>query len=145
MDYVSTYRHELAALLGRATLGILFFFQGFDKVFGLGLRRTEEGVEEALHLPWMPSFAVRAITVLSSLAELAGGVFLILGWHTDRALAVLAADLLVVTLGMSLRQPLWDMRFVWPRLALLVFLMCLPPGWDYYSLDRLFGENISSE
>lgn len=138
MDFFLHYKLDLAVLLMRIVLGILFFMQGYDKVFGLGLKRTEEGVEEAMRDTKIPASLVKGITLVSSIIELLGGLMLIVGILIYPALTFLGVDLLVVVFAMSLREPLWDMRFVWPRLVLVLALLLLPSACDRLSLDHFF-------
>ena len=139
METFLLYKTDVAALIARIVLGILFFMQGYDKIFGIGLKQTEAGVEEAMQQTHLPRGLIRFITIISSVIELAGGVLLVAGWMIYPALFLLGLDLLVVVFGMSLRQPLWDMRFVWPRLVLVIFLLVLPAGSDRISLDFLLN------
>lgn len=143
MSQLLEYKDDIAVLFMRLVLGILFLMQGYDKVFGLGLKRTEAGVEEAMRGTKLPASLVKAITIVSSVIELAGGLMLITGFLIYPALIFLGIDLLIVVFGMSLREPLWDMRFVWPRLILLLALLLLPAACDRLSLDHLlnFYEN----
>jgi len=138
MHFLLEYKTDIAALFMRLVLGILFFFQGYDKIFGLGLKKTENGIEDELHFTKLPISLVKTITVISSFIELVGGILLIVGFLIYPALIFLGIDLLVVVLAMSLREPLWDMRFVGPRLILLLALMLLPSACDRISLDYFF-------
>ena len=138
MDILLQYKTDIALLIMRFVLGILFFMQGYDKVFGLGLKRTEAGIEEAFRGKHLPPSLVKIITIISSFIELAGGVMLVAGFLIYPALIFLGGDLLIVVFAMSLREPLWDMRYVWPRLILVLALLLLPVAYDRLSLDYLF-------
>lgn len=138
MDILLQYKTDIALLIMRFVLGILFFMQGYDKVFGLGLKRTEAGIEEALQGKHLPAPLVKIVTIISSFIELAGGVMLVAGFLIYPALIFLGIDLLIVVFAMSLREPLWDMRYVWPRLILILALLLLPMAYDRLSLDHLF-------
>lgn len=146
MDFLIEYKNDLAFLLMRVVLGILFLMQGYDKVFGLGLQKTERGVEEAMRGTRLPVFLIKIISVISSVVELAGGIMLIAGFLIYPVLALLGIDLLLVVFAMSLREPLWNMRDVWPRLVLILALLLLPASFDRLSLDHLFHfyENTST-
>ena len=144
MEFFLQYKNDAAILLMRLVLGILFFIQGYDKIFGLGLQRTEKGVEEEMRGTKLPGALIKSITAISSLVELLGGCMLIAGFFIYPALILLALDLLVVVFAMSLRQPLWDMRFVWPRLVLLIALLLLPVAYDRFSLDYFFRFYVNS-
>lgn len=139
MDFLVEYKNDLAFLLARVALGILFFMQGYDKVFGLGLQRTEQGIEAAMRGTRLPVSLIKIISVITSIVELGGGVLLIAGFLIYPALVLLGLDLLLVVFAMSLREPLWNMRDVWPRLVLLLALLLLPAAFDRFSLDHLFN------
>ena len=40
---------------------------------------------------------------------------------------------------MSLLDPVWDVKLVWPRLVLVVFYLFIPIGIDVFKLDSFFG------
>ncbi|HTL82188.1 MAG TPA: DoxX family protein [Bacteroidia bacterium] len=141
MEFFNEYRTDLAALLLRVILGILFLGQGYDKIFGMGLKETERGMDEAMSKTHLPTPFINIITIVSSVLEFAGGLLLIVGLWTVPALFILALDLAIVALGMSLRQPLWDMRHFWPRLVMLIILLLLPMEHDRFSIDNFFHLN----
>ena len=128
----------IALLSIRLLAGILFFFQGYDKLF----RLKTEGVLRAFADPLAqrnisPSFA-RICIFLSSFIELVGGLLLATGLFRDPVLYLLIADMLGVALAFSFLKPMWEMGFFFPRFALLAVLLLLPPEWDCYSLSNLF-------
>lgn len=137
MENFILWKTDIAVLLARVVLGLLFLMQGYDKIFGIGLKKTEAGMEEAMQPTHLPAGLVRFITVVSSWIELVCGLLLVAGWLIYPALMLLGLNLLMVCFGMSLRQPLWDMRYVWPRLALLLLLLLLPESWDRISVDHI--------
>ncbi len=137
MSFLLDYKDDIALLFMRLVLGILFLMQGYDKIFRLGLRKTEAGVADAMRVTKLPSSIVNTITIISSVIELVGGIMLLTGFLIYPALLFLGIDLVIVVFGMSLREPLWDMRFVWPRLILLLALLLLPYTCDRLSIDHL--------
>jgi putative oxidoreductase len=137
MENLILWKTDIAVLLARVILGLLFFMQGYDKIFGIGLKKTEAGMEEAMQPTHLPVGLVRFVTIISSWIELGCGLLLVVGWLIYPALMMLGLNLLMVCFGMSLRQPLWDMRYVWPRLALLLLLLLLPESWDRISVDHI--------
>lgn len=138
MEFFLRHKEDIAILLARLVLGALFFLQGYDKVFRLGLKRTEDSVESALRGTFLPSGLVRFITVFSSMAELIGGLLMLAGLFVYPALALLGLDILLVVVAMGLREPLWDMRYVWPRLILVLLLFFVHESYDHFSLDYFF-------
>ena len=130
------YSNEVAALLLRLFLGVLFLFQGYDKVFRVGIR----GVIDAFETPMRDHAIGRPLLVagaaLTSYIELIGGGMLILGFYKYIALYALGIDLLLVATALTIVQPIWDMQHVFRRFILLIFLMLIPDIWDIWSLDH---------
>ncbi|CAN5804338.1 hypothetical protein BH11BAC7_BH11BAC7_22930 [soil metagenome] len=139
MDIVLEYKAGIAMLFMRIILGFLFLMQGYDKVFRLGLKKTEEGIEFAMRGSKLPGSLIKMIAVISSFVELLGGIMLVAGFLIYPALVLLGIDLVIVVFGMSLREPLWNMSFVWPRLVLLLALLLLPAAWDRFSIDHFYS------
>lgn len=135
MDQILAYKIDIAFLVARAALGIMFLLQGYDKIFGLGINRTADAIYAEMLNTRLPKSLIRFAVVTSSVVELCGGLMLIGGLLVYPALMALGLDILLVIFAMSLRQPLWDMRYVWPRLVLILLLLLLPTGNDRISLD----------
>lgn len=130
--------YALAIVFVRVVLGILFFFQAYDKIFVAGLKEFTQNVTRGTTRSGIPLAFVRISTHLSSYIELMGAVFLILGLFLPWIYLILAINLVMVVLGFSFLQPLWDMKHVFPRLAMLVFLMCAPAELDIFRLSNFF-------
>jgi putative oxidoreductase len=128
---------SIAMLLARVFLGILFVFQGYDKLFNVGIRNVTEGFHSGMAGKNIPSAAVKAGAWFTSLAEFTGGGLLILGLLKYIALYILAADIILVSVAFSIIRPMWDLQFVFPRLVLLIFLLLAPAAWDLISMDYL--------
>lgn len=139
MEFFAEHKTEIAALFVRLILGILFLFQGYDKIFRIGLKQTKSSVADAMQKTMVPSWLSRFITVASSLIEFSCGILLIAGWMIYPSLALLAFDLILVVMAMSLRESLWDMRFVWPRIVLIIFLFVIPEDANRFSFDHLLN------
>ena len=61
---------------------------------------------------------------------------LLIGWRVRDALLALGAVLVVVTFGHLLKDPLFPLHeHVIPRLALVLFVLCMPRADDRLSLD----------
>ena len=131
----SAYLIPMVTLLVRVLLGVLFFMQGYDKIFKIRIA----GVMDVTATPGMERIfgknMLRMAIGLSSWAELLGGALLILGFQRDVALILLSANMLAVGIVFSLNKPMWNMEFYFPRMAMLVFLAIIPPGWDIWSVD----------
>jgi uncharacterized membrane protein YphA (DoxX/SURF4 family) len=122
----------------RICLGILFFFQAYDKIFVAGLKEFTLNVTSGTERSRIPATFVKFSTHLSSYLELVGGALLILGLFLSWAYLMLAVNLVMVVLGFSFLQPLWDMKHVFPRIAMLTFLMVVSIEQDLFRLSALF-------
>jgi len=129
---------HIATLSIRLILGLIFFMQGFGKVFSWG-------VENLYQMPFfyetykdlLPDFIIHATAYYTSYVELIGGFLLIIGLKRDYALYALASVLVIVSFGHGLAEPIWDLSHVMYRLILLVSLLILPKKWDIFRLDHL--------
>ena len=132
-----TFLQSSALLLVRLILGILFLFQGYDKIFRIGIA----GVAEAASTPATEKILgkgfFRILIFVSSWIELLAGFMLITGFHRNEALLLLGGDMLGTALIFSMIKPMWDMQFYFPRLILLVILMIAPEAWDMFCIDHL--------
>lgn len=130
--------HEMVlSFLLRVILGILFFFQGYDKVFHLKISGVIDFFRvESRHRP-MPEFLLVSSAYITSYIELLAGGLLILGLFKTYALYLLGFDLIIVCGAFSMLKPMWDLSLVFPRLLLVAILLYLPAEWDVLSLDFL--------
>lgn len=127
-----------AIFFARAVLGLIFFMAGVYKVFQQG----PGGHVKQWFLPYsdtfLPIWSLWAVGLTIPFVELLGGAMVIMGWRTRVALLGLGAVLVTVTFGHLLKQPLYAFHeHVIPRLALLLFVLALPPEADRLSLDAL--------
>ncbi|NND94173.1 MAG: DoxX family membrane protein [Flavobacteriales bacterium] len=122
----------------RISLGIIFLFQAFDKIFTVGLKQFTETIMHGMSRSKIPRNFIRFSSFVSSYIELVGGLFLILGLFLPIVYLILAFNLVMVILSFSFMQPLWDMKHVFPRLVMLVFLMLMPMELDIYSISNIF-------
>lgn len=124
---------RLALLLVRVILGLIFFWQGYGKVFTWGIDNL---IQMDFFLPTyenlLPTPIVIATAYFTSLSELLGGLMLVLGWKRDWALYMLSIVLFIVTFGHGLATPIWDLSHVMYRLLLILILFLLPKEWDWY-------------
>jgi len=129
--------HEIVlSFVLRVILGVLFFFQGYDKVFNIKINGVISFFkEESRHKP-MPGFLMVSSAYLSSYIELIAGGLLILGLFKTWALYLLGLDLILVCGAFSMLKPMWDMSYLYPRLILLAILLYLPAQWDVLSVDH---------
>jgi putative oxidoreductase len=122
----------------RLVLGFIFLMQGFGKVFTWGL-------DKVFHMPFfydtyknlLPTSLIWFTVYYTSWVELIGGFMVVIGLKRDWALYLLASDLVIVSFGHGLAEPIWDLSHVMPRTILLVSLLLLPKDWDRFSVDFL--------
>jgi len=127
-----------AVLFARAVLGLIFFMAGVYKVFEQG----PVGHVKQWFLPYsdtiLPVWTLWAVGLTIPFVELLGGAMVLLGWRTRAALVALGSVLAIVTFGHLLKDPLYAFHeHVIPRLALLVFVLAVPPEADSLSVDTL--------
>jgi len=68
---------------------------------------------------------------------LIGGLLLIIGLWRKWALCLLGIDLLIVSFGHGLMEPIWDLQHVIPRAILLIFILAAPGEWDKWNTDDI--------
>lgn len=124
-----------ALLLSRILLGVLFLFQGYDKLFKFKISGVESVYKPELVRRGIPVFLIRPSIFISSWIEFLGGIFMIPGLFTPVVLAVLGLNLIGAAIAFSVVRPMWDMQYFFPRFALLIFLLIVPSSWNIYSLD----------
>lgn len=127
---------EIAELLLRSFAGILFLFQGYDKIFRIGMKGVTDTFMADASRYSIPRGIINLLTWYTSWAELVGGLMLIAGLFTLPALCALGLDVLIVAVAFSFIEPMWDLKFVFPRLLLLVAIMLLYNPAHSWGLDR---------
>lgn len=135
-----TQHHEItAAFIARIFLGLLFFFQGYDAVFNVKIKNVIHTYENSFSNIGIPKFLTISGAWFTSFVELVGGLLLIFGVFQYYILTLLGLDLIIASIAFGIATPMWDTRHVFPRLALLIFLFCIPTSWNVLSLDNLFS------
>jgi len=127
----------IAGLLVRSIAGILFFFQGYDKLFNIKMEEVVNTFMQDAQSRNIPRPVVAFISYLTSLIELLCGFTLIAGAFITYSALLLGLDLVLISFAFSVVQPVWDTRHVFPRLVLIVTLLLLPAGAHLFSLDTL--------
>ncbi|HXU26596.1 MAG TPA: DoxX family protein [Bacteroidia bacterium] len=136
---MSAYKLEIAECLIRMFVGILFLFQGYDKIFKIKISGVVDTfLEEAEHIH-IHKPLVTLFTYCTSFIELICGALLIIGLFTNYALLALGFDLVLVCFAFSIIRPMWDMQYVFPRLLLITFLLFLPNEYNKIALDYLLN------
>ena len=131
---------QIAVLIIRLLLGLIFFFQGFGKVFKFGLNNVYQNFFVQSYSELLPDFLLLITSYYTSLIELIGGFLLIIGFKRDISLYFLASVLVIVTFGHGLKDPIWDLSHVLYRVILLISLLLLPKDYDIFSIDYLIDK-----
>ena len=137
MIFISQFHQVIAVFIAGVFLGLLFFFQGYDAVFHIKV----ENVIVAYQNSFAKKGILKVFTVFrswfTSYVEPIAGFLLIIGLFEYSSLYLLGIDLILASIAFGITAPMWDMRFVFPRLALVLFLLSVPSLWDHSSLDGL--------
>src|ERR1700761_8533368 len=83
----------------RVLLGIIFFMQGYGKVFSMGIHEVYERFFKEFEPTLLPKWLIVATAYYTSYVELVAGFLLIAGLFRKSAMYLLAVDLLVVSFG----------------------------------------------
>lgn len=137
MESITQYHEVIAVFIARVFLGFLFFFQGYDAVFNVGIKNVIDTYEDSFFQKGIPKFLTVFGSYFTSYVELIGGALLIIGLFEYSALYLLGVNLLVVNIAFGIANPMWDMKFVSPRIALLLFLLITPTTWHMWTIDNL--------
>jgi uncharacterized membrane protein YphA (DoxX/SURF4 family) len=121
----------------RTLLGIIFFMQGFGKVFTFTVPKVYQMFFKEFENTFLPGWLIKGTAYYTSYVELIGGFLLIIGLYRKQVLCLLSLDLLVVSFGHGLREPIWDLQHVFPRAVLLAPLFLLPGEWDIWNADSV--------
>ena len=136
---MNEYKVYIAETLVRVFAGILFFFQGYDKLFKIEMPGVIDTFMADASRRHIGRPIVSIIAYYTSIVEFVGGIFLVFGIFTNYALCALGIDLLMVCFAFSLMEPMWDMKHVFPRFILVILLLLLPLENDKLSLDYLIN------
>ncbi len=130
---------SIAILTARVIVGILFFFQGYDKVFNVGLLEVKNTMKASLNIRKVPDAFIGFVATFSSWIEFICGLLLIVGLLKYFAIYLLCVNLMIIVFGFSISKPMWESGHVFIRLALLLLLLLTPVEWDRFSFDYLFA------
>ena len=128
--------YQLAEAFIRCFLGILFVFQGYDKLFVVKIKNVVNAFHNDAQQKNVPNGVVVFVSYFTSITEFFGGMFLILGLFHSLVPILLGLNLLIVALGFSFLKPIWDLQHVFPRVVLLVIILLLSPYY-YFGVDTL--------
>lgn len=124
-------------LILRIILGILFFFQAYEKIFRLKLDKVATDVYDGVVERGIPMWFTKMSVYSSSYIELIGGLMLIFGLFTLPVLYIMGLNLIMAVMGFSYLKGIWDMKHVFPRLIILSVLCLYPVKFNIVSLDHL--------
>ena len=141
MEAIIQHHEAAAVIIARVFLGLLFFFQGYDAVFNVKVKNVIEAYENSFANKGIPKFLTVCGSWFTSYAELIGGFLLVVGLFEYYALYLLGINLIIASIAFGITSPMWDMRFVFPRLALLIFLPVVPRSCDIWSLNNLINHS----
>ncbi|HTA28097.1 MAG TPA: DoxX family membrane protein [Bacteroidia bacterium] len=139
MSFSIPIREMDVAFIARVFLGIVFFLQGYDKVFRIGVKQVIQTVYQPLSAKGIPKFFSSLGAYFTSYVELICGALLIIGLLKYYCLYLLGFDLLFAAVAFGIVEPVWDMKHIFPRFALLMFLMIIPSQWDVVSVDHAWS------
>ena len=137
METINQYHEIVAVFIARVFLGLLFFFQGYDAVFKVKIKNVIQTYENTFMINGIPRWLTISASWFTSCTALLGGLFLVFGLFEYIALYILAINLIIASIGFGINTPMWDTRFVFPRLLLVLFLLLIPQAWNIWSLDYL--------
>jgi len=127
---------SLAELFTRLFLGIILIFQGYDKLFVVKIKNVVSMFNIDSSKKNVPHSLLVFTSYFTSLVECFGGLFLILGLFHQEVLILISSSLLMVSIGFSFLNPIWDLKHVFPRVLLVVLLFILSNHF-YYGLDTI--------
>ncbi len=132
-------RNRVAALfLARTLTGLIFFWQGYYKVFVWGVAGVYERAFQPFEASLLPEFLLWATAYFTSFVEFLGGALLILGVARRAALYALGLVLLIVSFGHGLQEGIWDLHHVVFRAGGVVFLLWTDEAQDRWQLERVW-------
>lgn len=140
METMVQYHIMASVCIARVFLGLLFFFQGYDAVFRIKTKNIIGLYEHSFSGKGIPRFMTVCGAWFTSYTELIGGFLLIVGLFEYPALYMLGINLIVASIAFGINTPMWDTRFVFPRLVLLLFLLVIPPSWNLFSADYVLAQ-----
>lgn len=128
---------SIAEVFIRCFLGILFLFQGYDKLFIVKIKNVINAFHIETDRKQIPRFLLVFTSYFTSITEFIGGILLITGLFHQFVPIILVINLLVVAFAFSFLRPMWDMQHVFPRVILLTLILLLS-NYFYFGLDTLF-------
>lgn len=129
-------KYQFLELIIRLFCGVIFLFQGFDKLFVVKIGGVVDLFQRNAAQKRVPEFLQYGLAAYTSFMEFFGGILLILGLFKNIVLILLGFDVILVAVAFSVLEPVWDMRHVFPRLLIISVLLVMPDEWSRFSLDH---------
>jgi len=139
MDMINKF--QIAEFLLRVFCGVIFVYQGYDKLFKLKISGVTESFQVISQKQHIPQFVLKSSAIYTSIIEFVAGLMLLFGFFKTVALTLLGIDIIIVGIAFSVLEPVWDMRHVFPRLLMIILLLILPYEWEFFSVDYLLNLN----
>ena len=136
----TSLKYQLLELIIRLFCGIIFLFQGYDKLFNVKIKGVVSLFQNSAGRKNIPEFLQYGLATYTSSMEFMGGLLLIVGLFKNIVLFLLGLDVIMVAIAFSVLEPVWDMRHVFPRLLMISVLLVMPDDWNRFSLDFLFNK-----
>ena len=133
---IESYSIPIAMATVRILLGVLFLFQGYDKIFKVGIDRVRETMQAGLNQSKLPSAFISFTAFVTSWIEFLGGMLLIVGFLKYYTLYLICLNMIILSIGFSIAKPMWENAHIFFRLTLVLLLMLTPPEWDVFNLDH---------
>ncbi|HNP49544.1 MAG TPA: DoxX family protein, partial [Bacteroidia bacterium] len=99
---------SLAIFLLRTVTGILFMFQGYDKIFNIKIDSVVKTFSESVKSSLIPGSLLRPMVYISSYIEMICGSLLMIGLFREYSLFFLSLDLIFVAFAFSSIKAMWD-------------------------------------
>lgn len=131
---------KFIALFARLLLGLILFFQGFGKIFEIGLDNLYNGGFKSFEETFLPVFLLKGTNFFTAYGELVFGLLLILGLFRKQAYYGIGLILLIVSFGHGLQSPIWDTQDVFVRSVFLIFI-AMTFDKDTITIDRFLKKN----
>lgn len=132
---------HIAHILIRVFAGVLFLFQGYDKLFRIKIKGVVEAFQSEVAIYHVPKWILYFLAYYTSIVEFVGGLFLVIGLFSHYTLYALGIDLLLVSIAFSFIEPMWDTKHVFPRFFLIILLLILPSENNSFSIDYFLQKN----
>ena len=133
------FYNSLALFLLRTVTGIIFFFQGYDKIFKVKIKNGVDTFQEPIDKTYIPNALLKPFSWITSSLEMLGGLLLMFGLLRGMGFVLLSIDMLLVAFAFSNIKAMWDMQYYFPRFIFLLVLMLLPQEWDLWNLDAFLN------